>query len=88
MSRKAMVDFTYNGNAYTVECSMDDKMKDICELFAKEIGKDINSVEFQYLKEALNTDLTFEECYKLKKKKGAYGKLVGNVSKGLGLGNQ
>ena len=85
MSRKAIVDFTYNGDIYSIECSLDDKMKDICEVFAKEVGKDLKTVDFLYLNEALNGDLTFEEALKLKKKKGAYGKLVGHVAKGLGL---
>ena len=30
-------------------------------------------------------NLTFEECFNLKKKKGAYGKFVGSVAKGLDL---
>ena len=86
MSKKAIVDFTYKDNTYEVECNRDDKMKDICEVFVKTAGIDIEKVDFQYLKDALNTDLTFEECYNLKKEKGAYAKFVGNVSKGLDIG--
>ena len=86
MSKKAIVDFTYKDNIYKVECSRDDKMKDICEQFAKEAGIDIDKVDFLFGKKALNTDLTFEEYYNPKKEKVAYTKLVGHISKGLDLG--
>ena len=90
MSRKAQVDFTYNGTVHTIECTMDEKMKDICQRFAQKVGKDINVVDFLYLEQALNGDLTFEQCLNLqkqpeKKEPGAYGKLVGKVAKGLAI---
>ncbi len=85
MSNKAFVDFEYNGEKHEIECTRDEKMLSICQKLAEKIGKDINKIQFEYLKEALDKNLTFEECFNLKKKKGAYGKFVGSVAKGLDL---
>ena len=83
MSRKALVEFTYNGTLHTIECTMDEKMKDICARLAAKIGKDIKTVDFLYLEKPLDGELTFEQALNLKAKSGAYGRLVGNVAKGL-----
>ena len=85
MSRKAIVEFTYNGTVHSVECTMDEKMKDICARLAAKIGKDVKTVDFLYLEQPLDGELTFEQALNLSKKgPAAYGKLVGNVAKGLG----
>ncbi len=89
MSKKAQVDFTYNGTVHTIDCTMDEKMKDICQRFAQKVGKEVTVVDFLYLEKALNGDLTFEECLNLqkepeKKETGAYGRLIGKVAQGLG----
>ena len=86
MSRKAIVEFTYNGTVHSVDCTMDEKMKDICARLAAKIGKDIKTVDFLFLEQPLDGELTFEQALGLKNKSapGAYGKLVGNVAMGLG----
>ena len=87
MSRKALVEFNYNGNVYTVECFMEEKMKDICERLAQALGKDIKEIDFLYANHYLNRDLTFEETMNLPKpkKSAAYVKLVGNITKGINM---
>ena len=42
----ANVFFTFNGANITIQCSIDDKMLNICEKFSKKIDKDINSLLF------------------------------------------
>ena len=46
-------------------------MSSICEKLAKELGKDLKEFDFLYLEEALDQDLTFEQCLNKKNEKEA-----------------
>ena len=71
MSNKAFVDFDYKGEKHEIECTKDEKMSSICEKLANELGKDLKEFDFLYLEEALDQDLTFEQCLNKKNEKEA-----------------
>ena len=58
---KAKVVFQLEGVNVTVQCSIKDKMKDICQKFAIKVEKNINSLVFLYGGNQLNFDLSFEK---------------------------
>ena len=53
--------YTLEGIEVLIECSKDEKIKDICQNYANTIEKDINTLIFIYSGMLLNSDLTFEE---------------------------
>ena len=53
--------FTLEGIEVIIQCSNDEKIKDICNNYGNKIGKNINTFIFIYGGTLLNSDLTFEE---------------------------
>ena len=52
--------FIFDGIEVTIQCSKDEKMKDICQRYVNKIQKNINSLLFLYGGEQLNLELNFE----------------------------
>ena len=57
----ASVEYTFDGIVVKIQCSRDDKMKDICEKYANKIGRNVNSLVFLYGGNHLNFQLSFKE---------------------------
>ena len=57
----ANVEFTFNGNKTNIQCSKEEKMKDICRKFVAKIQKDVNILYFIYNGSQLNLELTFNQ---------------------------
>ena len=57
----ANVIFVLDGIEVKIQCSKDDKMKEICEKYATKIEADVNSLIFLYGGGQLNLDLCFKE---------------------------
>ena len=55
------VRFTLNGIDTTIQCSKNDKMRDICQKYATKIDKNINLFIFLYGGNQVNFDLTFQD---------------------------
>ena len=58
---EAKVIFSLDGDDLTIECSTDDKMRDICQKFASKIDKNIDSLIFLYGGVQVNFGLSFKE---------------------------
>ena len=58
---KANVIFNLEGIDLIVQCTTDDKMKDICQKYATKIETNINSLMFLYGGNQLNFNLSFKE---------------------------
>ena len=58
---KANVLFTLDGVNLTVQCTTNDKMKDICKTYSTKINKNMNSLLFLYEGNKINFDLSFKE---------------------------
>ena len=58
---EANVFFTLNGINLTIQCTTEDKMKDICESYSTKINKNINSLLFLYEGNKVNFELSFKE---------------------------
>ena len=58
---QANVIFTLDGIDLTVQCSPEDKMRDICLRYVAKIGANLNSFLFLYGGNQLNFDLSFKE---------------------------
>ena len=58
---QANVIFTLDGIDLTVQCSLEDKMRDICLKYVAKIGAHLNSFWFLYGGNQLNLDLRFKE---------------------------
>ena len=58
---EVIVIFTLDGVDLTIQCSEEDKMKDICQKYATKIGADMNSLLFLYGGNQLNMELRFNE---------------------------
>ena len=56
---KANVIFTLDGVDLTVQCSPEDKMRDICLKYVTKIGANLDSLLFLYGGNKLNFDLRF-----------------------------
>ena len=56
------VDFTYNDDKYFVQCSNDDKMKDIIAKFLSKINKERKNIVFLYNGLMINEELSFNQC--------------------------
>ena len=57
----AEVIFNYNGMNTTIQCSMEEKMKDICEKFSIKMQEDINKLLFIYGGGIIDKELKYEE---------------------------
>lgn len=58
---KVKVIFIFDGISSTVQCLKEDKMKDICQEFAKKEGKNIDFFLFLYEGNKVNFELSFNE---------------------------
>ena len=58
---EANVHFTLDGINLTIQCSLGDKMKDICKSFSAKINKNMNSLLFLYEGNKINFELSFKE---------------------------
>jgi len=63
---EANVIFTLDGVDVTIQCSKEDKIKDICQKFANKVQKNINSLLFLYEGNQLNFLSSFKELAKNK----------------------
>ena len=53
--------FLFEGIEFIIQCIKDEKMKDICQRYAKEIDRNINSLLFLYEGKPINFNLKFNE---------------------------
>ena len=53
--------FSLDGEIISIQCSLENKMKDICQKFVSKINKNLNSFIFLYGGSQLNFELTFKE---------------------------
>ena len=53
--------FLFNGNQIKIQCSREDKMKDICIKLAIKIDKNINNLYFLYDGKMINLELKYKE---------------------------
>ena len=58
---KAKVIFSLDGKDVTIECSKDEKMKDVCQKYAAKIGEEMDSLLFLYEENQLNFELIFQD---------------------------
>ena len=58
---KASVIFNFQGIDIQIQCSKEEKMKDICQKFATKIERNVNSLVFLYGGSNLNFQLSFKE---------------------------
>ena len=56
---KAKTIFIFNGANLTIQCTTNDKMRDICQNFSTKINKDLNSFIFLYGGNLVNLELSF-----------------------------
>ena len=59
--KEAQVIFTFEDVSLSIQCSKDNKMKDICQKYATNIQKNLNSFIFLYGGNQVNFQLTFNE---------------------------
>ena len=57
----ANVIFTLDGIDVTIQCSQEEKMKDICQRYTNKINSNINSLSFLYGGNKLNLELKFKD---------------------------
>ena len=53
--------FLFNGNEIKIQCSKEDKMKDICLKFVSKINMNINEIYFIYGGNIINLELKYKE---------------------------
>ena len=58
---KANVIFSFDGSPLIIQCTNEDKMKDICLKFAAKVNSNLNSFLFLYGGNQLNFELKFKE---------------------------
>ena len=58
---EAKIIFNFEGSDITIQCSTEDKIKDICQKFATKIESNINSLLFLYGGNQINMELKFKE---------------------------
>ena len=58
---EAKIIFNFEGRNLTIQCSLEDKIKDICQKFATKIDSNINSLIFLYGGNKMNMELKFKE---------------------------
>ena len=71
--------FNFNGIDIEIQCSTEDKLKDICQKFKEKIKKDINLLAFIYGGNNVNYQLSFkEQANSIDKERKEMGILVFN----------
>ena len=58
---EANVLFTLDGVNLAIQCTTEDKMKDICKNYSNKINKNMNSLIFLYKENKVNFELSFKE---------------------------
>ena len=58
---EAIVVFTLDGSNVTIQCSQEEKMRDICQRFGNKVESNVNSLIFLYNGQQLNFELKFKE---------------------------
>ena len=53
--------FTFNGTEITIQCTPEDKIRDICQKLSTKVDTNINSLIFLYGGKPMNMDLRFKE---------------------------
>ena len=53
--------FTYNGAEITIQCTPEDKIRDICQKLSNKIETNLKLLQFLYGGEPMNMDLKFKE---------------------------
>ena len=53
--------FDFEGREVIIQCTKDEKMKDICQRYVNKIEKNLNSLIFLYGGKQLNFNLSFKE---------------------------
>ena len=61
MSSEAKIIFNYEGKDISIQCSIEDKIKDICQKYVTKIESNINSLLFLYGGNQINMELKFKE---------------------------
>jgi len=61
----AKIEFNFDGILTTIQCDINEKMKDIFKKYTTKIGKNINNIFFLYCGNKINEELTFKELAKL-----------------------
>ena len=61
MSSKPIITFSLGDKDISIQCPKNQKMKDVCQVFANKIGLDINSLSFLYGGNQINLELSFED---------------------------
>ena len=61
MTSKGIVTFSFGNKDVSIQCSKNNKMKEICEIFAQKIGYDINSFSFLYDGNIINLELSLDD---------------------------
>ena len=76
---KTKVIFNFNGIDIEIQCSTEDKVKDICQKFTEKIKKDINLLAFIHGGNNVNYQLSFkEQANSIDKERKGMGILVFN----------
>ena len=57
----ASVIFSFEGKDILIQCSKEDKMKDICRKYSNKIERNINSLVFLYSGNQINFQLCFKD---------------------------
>ena len=58
---EAKIIFNFEGRDLTIQCSPEDKIKEICQKFATKIDSNVNSLIFLYGGNKMNMELKFKE---------------------------
>ena len=58
---EANVVFTLDGENLTIQCSIEDKLKDICQKYSTQIKEKMNSLLFLYRENKVNFELSFKD---------------------------
>ena len=58
---EANILFTLDGCNTTIQCSKEDKMRDICQKYATKVNENLNSLLFLYGGSRINFELKFKE---------------------------
>ena len=73
---ESKVIFSLDGNDLTIQCSSMDKMKDICQKYALQLDKNIDSFLFLYGENQVNFDLSFKDQINSLDKENNHMKIV------------
>ena len=61
MATEPLAIFTFLGSQYKIQCTKEEKMKDICDKLISKLGLNKNNIVLIYNGDKVNTDLTFIE---------------------------